>query len=60
MAGDTIIIKEFMVKNTRKPKMTSGYFGRAWTVLLSIMISNKKVELFADATWGLNCYKDSP
>ena len=48
--------KETIVKNSRKPKMTSGYFGRSWDILYTVKINDAITKLWADTTWGLNCY----
>lgn len=48
--------KEIIIKNAKKPKMTSGYFGRSWDVLLQIIINDLTIDLYADTTWGRNCY----
>lgn len=48
--------KETIIKNARKPKMTSGYFGRTWDIIARMTINNSMVKVYADTTWGLNCY----
>lgn len=48
--------KEIIIKNSRRPKMTSGYFGRSWDVLYVVKINESTIELWADTTWGFNCY----